>query len=301
MKKTLSFALIIGALLFGVALAAHYWSPHSTPDNGSGMNSLPTRIRLGDSKDSDFNGPGSSIDNHPSGMNFYQHDWARGNLGTVEFVHGKHSFVIDNVLSVMGIADKDVPEGIYEWKVNFGVSPEQADTHEAALARMTRLLSDLRTRGWARYVDIGYPRLTGRQAWDYLKINDEYSLDSGYTPTIEEWKAVVRKMPKWTLYSDGVYLEVSLMESNMGGFVGKTTYLLSIHLKSEYAYYGLGYFAGESEKIKNWKALLPAELQKYHVKRIETEATLKAQGYTIDTAYQDPPIRALQGSSANPQ
>ena len=80
----------------------------------------------------------------------------------------------------------------------------------------------------------------------------------------------------------------------MEGFVGKLTSLLTARIRNEYAFYGLGYFPGNAEKIRNWKALLPAELQKYHAKRIATEAALKGQGYTIDTAYQDPPIQALK-------
>ncbi|RQS04532.1 hypothetical protein DIE07_29130 [Burkholderia sp. Bp9002] len=301
MKKTLFFALALGVLLVGIALAAHDWHPRSTLDNGNGMNSSPTRIQLGDPQDSDLNGPGASIDNHPSGATFYQHDWMRGNLGAVEFEHGKHSFMIDNVLSAMGSADKDVQDGIFKWSVNFGVSPEQADTHEAALARVTKFFQHLHARGWNRYVDTDFPRLTGKQAWDYREVNSLYSLDSNYAPTIEEWKVAVKKQPHWKFFVDGVYLDVSIIENNMGGFDGKSTYLLTIKIMSEYAFYGLGYFPGEPENIRNWKALLPAELQKYHADRLKTEAALKAQGYTIDTAYQDPPIRALQGSSANPQ
>lgn len=259
------------------------------------------RIELGDPKGSDLDGPGSSTDNHPSGITFYQREWQRGSLGTVEFVHGKHSFTIDNVLSVLGTDDRDVPEGIYDWSISFGVSPEQADTHEAALARMTKLFSNLRARGWARYIGANHPRLIGQQAWNYIKANPVYSLDSSYTPTIDEWKAIAGEMPHWIFYADGVYLDVSLMESNMGDFIGKSTYLLTIDLKNEYCFYGIGYFPGNSEKIANWKALLPADLQKYHAIRLKTEAAQKEQGYTIDTTYQDPPIKALQGSSANPQ
>ena len=265
------------------------------------MKSSPMRIRLGDPKGSDLGGRGSSTDNHPSGLKFYQRSWERGSLGTVEFVHGKHSFMIDNVLSVLGMDDRDAPEGISDWNINFGVSPEQADTHEAALARMTKLFSDLRARGWVRFIQSSQPRLTGQQAWNYIGTNPVYSLDSSYMPTIDQWKAMSREMPHWIFYADGVYLDVSLMQSNMGGFVGKTTYLLSISIKSEYSFYGIGYFSGKPEKIANWKALLPAELQKYHADRLKTEAALKEQGYTIDTTYQDPPIKALQASSANPQ
>ncbi|CAB3726134.1 hypothetical protein LMG24076_05070 [Trinickia soli] len=301
MKTILSLILTLGVLVCGAALAVRYLPSHSTLGHDNDMKSSLMRIRLGDPKGSDLGGQGSSTDNHPSGMKFYQRSWERGSLGTVEFVHGKHSFTIDNVLSVLGMDDQDVPEGIYQWNINFGVSPEQADTHEAALARMIKLFSDLRARGWVRYIDIGDPRLTGKEAWDRLAIDSVYSLDPNYTPTINEWKSAVRKMPHWTFYADGVYLDVSLMQSNMGDFVGKTTYLLSINIRSEFAFYGIGYFSGDSEKIDNWKALLPAELPKYHAKRLKTETALKEQGYTIDTTYQDPPIKGLQESSANPQ
>lgn len=298
MKKI--FALIVGVFVCAIAFAVHYSPSDPTLGNRNNMKSL-MHIRLGNPKGSDLDGPGSSTDNHPSGIKFYQREWQRGSLGTVEFVHGKHSFTIDNVLSALGTDDRDVPDGIYDWDISFGVSPEQADTHEAALARTMRLFSDLRTRGWTRYIETDDPRLNGKQAWDYLKINTEYSLDPNYTPTIDEWRAALRKMPQWKFYADGVYLKVSLIENNMGDFIGKTTYLLLINIGSEYAFYGIGYFPGDSDKIANWKALLPAELQKYHADRLKTEAALKEQGYTIDTTYQDPPIKALQGSSANPQ
>lgn len=301
MKKILSLIVILGVIAFCATLAAHRLPPNSILDNSKSMKIHPVRISLGDPKRSDLNAPGSSVDNHPSGTTFFQYDWIDGNLGTVEFIHGKHSFMIDNALSAMGTDAKDMPDGIYQWGINFGVSPEQVDTHEAALARIMKLFSDLRTRGWIRYIDIGDPRLTGKQAWDRLKIDSVYSLDPNYTPTISEWKAALMDMPQWIFYADGVYLKVSLMENNTGDVPGKAAYLLSMKIMSEYSFYGIGYFSGHSDKIANWKALLPAELQKYHAKRLKTEAALKEQGYTIDTTYQDPPIKALLGSSAKPQ
>ncbi|MGN6083507.1 hypothetical protein [Trinickia sp.] len=301
MKKYLYVSLTLAILVACAASTARPLPSNPTIGSSNNMKSSPMRIRLGDPKDSDLKGPGSSTDNHPSGMKFYQREWERGSLGTVEFMHGKHSFKIDNVLSVLGTDDQDVSEGIYDWSINFGVSSEQADTPEAALARMMKLFSDLRKNGWIRYIKTNHPRLTGQQTFDYIKINSIYSLDPNYTPTIAEWKAAARKMPHWIFYADGVYLDVSPIESNMGNFVGKSTYLLTMHLKSEYSFYGIGYFSGNSDKINKWKMLLPAELQKYHAMRLKTEAVLKEQGYTIDTTYQDPPIKALQGSSANPQ
>ncbi|SPB12993.1 hypothetical protein NOV72_00293 [Caballeronia novacaledonica] len=256
-------------------------------------------IRLGKPQLSDLNGSGSSIDNHPTGATFYQQVWQQGALGTVEFAHGPHSFVVENVLSILGSADKDVPEGIYDWNINFGVSPEEADTHEAARDRVMRFLSQLRAAGWKRYISTNRPRLGGKQAWQYNSLSSVdgiYSLDSTYIPTIEEWKSAVKNRPKWVFEADGVYLEVVVDESNMGGFVGKSTYLLGVEMKSEYAFYGVGYFPGDAEKIENWKELIPAELAKYHQDRLRREAELKAAGYTIDTAYQDPPIKSLQDS-----
>lgn len=301
MKKTLSLILIVGVILLGAALAAHHSPLNSTLDNNNSMKFPPVRISLGDPKKSDLNAPGSSVDNHPSGTNFFQYDWIDGNLGTVEFIHGKHSFVIDNALSALGTDAKGVPEGIYQWSINFGVSPEQLNTHESALARIEKLFSDLRKAGWIRYIGINHPRLIGRQAWNYIKFNPVYSLDPNYMPTIDEWKAITKKMPHWIFYADGVYLDVSLIESNAEGLIDKSTYLLTINIKNEYSFYGIGYFPGNSQKIANWKTLLPAELQTYHADRLKTEADLKEQGYTIDTTYQDPPIKALQGSSTNPQ
>ncbi|MDP9648132.1 hypothetical protein [Paraburkholderia caledonica] len=301
MRTILAAVLAIGAFLFAVLMVAHHWSPPPSFSNGHEMSQLPTLIRLGNPQSSDLNGPGSSVDNHPTGAKFYQRDWQRGDLGTVQFVNGNHSFVIDNVLSMIGFAAENVPEGIYEWNISFGVSPEQADTHEAARDRVMKLLAQLRASGWKRYVDVGDPRLQGRAAWHYGASFPVavYSLDSEYTPTQDEWNAMLRHTPRWIFYGDGAYLTLSVMESNMGGFVGKSTYLLTVDVKSEYAFYGLGYFPGNAEKIHNWKALLPAELEKYHAMRLKTEAALRAQGSAIDTTYQDPPIKALQSSSAS--
>lgn len=300
MRTILSATLAIGVFLFAVLMVAHHWNPPSSFSNGHDMSQLPTLIRLGNPQSSDLNGPGSSVDNHPTGAKFYQRDWERGDLGTVEFVNGNHSFVIDNVLSMIGFADKDVPEGIYEWSINFGVSPEQADTHEAARNRVMKLLAQLRSLGWKRYIEVGDPRLSGDQALYYSAEHLAYALDPGYTPNLDEWRKMLRNAPHWVFQADGAYLELSLMESNMGGFVGKSTYLLTVDVKSEYAFYGLGYFPGDAEKIHNWKALLPAELEKYHAMRLKTEAGLKARGYAIDTTYQDPPIKALQITSGSP-
>ena len=113
MKKTRFLSLIATLLLAAVAMAAYVWKPGPMPDNGRAAN-LPTSIRLGEPKDSDFSGWGASVDNHPSGMRFYERDWVRGNPGVVEIEHGKYSFVIDIVLSATGVSDADIPGGVFK-------------------------------------------------------------------------------------------------------------------------------------------------------------------------------------------
>jgi hypothetical protein len=299
MKKLLISLLALGALLIGATFVVHYGGASFAIDSGRIMKSPYTKIQLGDPHWSDLSGPGASLDDHPSGAKFYQREWMEGSLGVVELVHGKHSFVIDNVLSILGSADKDVPSGIYDWKVNFGVSPAQTDTQEAALERVMKLFADLRAAGWKRYIDVDYPRLSGRQALEYRNIKSIYPLDPSYKPSAVEWKVVAEDMPKWKFYADGVYLNVSLVESSVAAVGDKKTYLLSVEMMDEYAFYGLGFFPGNAENIRNWRALLPGELRRYHADRLETETLLKAQGYSIDTNYQDPPIIALQKSSEN--
>ncbi|MDR5744452.1 hypothetical protein QCE73_14945 [Caballeronia sp. LZ029] len=303
MKKISTLVLLTIAILLGTWAAVQSSNGQRISKHSEYMLSPRKLIRLGNPQLSDLNGPGSSVENHPSGTTFYQHNWTRGNLGTVEFAHVPYNFVVDNVLSVLGFADKDVPEGIYDWSISFGVSPEQADTHEAARDRVMSLLAQLRAAGWKRYIPVTLPRLKGKEAWQFgssPKGRTIYSLDSTYTPTMEEWKSVLGSRPTWLFQADGVYLEVVVDESNMGGFVGKSTYLLGIKAESEYAFFGIGYFGGfggDPERIDNWKALIPAELAKYHKYRLKTEAELRTAGYTIDTTYQDPPIKALQVTS----
>ncbi|MFM0631123.1 hypothetical protein [Paraburkholderia xenovorans] len=299
-KKLAYISVLLGVVAICIATAVHSLNFSSPSLKGTNMPSTSTVVRLGDPKGSDLTGVGASVDNHPTGAMFYQREWTSEKLGVVEYEQGKHSFTVENVLGAIGFADKEMPEGIYSWDISFGVSGEQAVAHQFARDRTMALLALLRAAGWERYIDVGDPRLRDRQAWQYAAsdaVDWVYSLDPTYVPTMDEWIKAKGKFPKWVFYADGTYLEVSFMESNMGGFVGKSTYLLGANVENEYAFYGLGYFPGDAEKIHNWKALLPAELEKYHAMRLKTEAALKAQGFTIDTTYQDPPIKALQSLS----
>jgi len=81
MRTILAAVLAIGAFLFAVLMVAHHWSPPPSLSNGHEMSQLPTLIRLGNPQSSDLNGPGPSVENHPTGAKFYQRDWQRGDLG----------------------------------------------------------------------------------------------------------------------------------------------------------------------------------------------------------------------------
>jgi hypothetical protein len=275
-KKLAYFSVCLGAIAICIAAATHFLNFSSLSSKGTNMPPTLTLVRLGDPKGSDLAGVGSSVDNHPTGAMFYQREWTGGKLGVVEYEQGKHSFTVENVLGAIGFADKDEPEGIYSWDISFGVSAEQAETHQFSRDRVMAFLANLRAAGWKRFIEPHRPRINGRQAWNYAAspaVDWIYSLDSTYTPTMEEWIRARGQSPTWIFYADGTYLEVSIMESNMGGFVGKGTYLLGANVENEYAFYGLGYFPGDAEKIHNWKTLLPAELEKYHAMRLNAYFT----------------------------
>jgi hypothetical protein len=257
---------------------------------------MPITISLGDPRLIEFGGRGTSLDSHPSGLKFYQGEWDRGNLQTVKFEHGIYGFSLENVLSVLGTEDKsNSAEGIYGWNINFGVSRDQADTDEAARDMVMRLLGRLRAAGWRRYIYPSEPRLSGAQAWRYGALPEVflYPLDSLYMPTLDEWKFILIKSPIWLFVADGVYLKFSVNEMNSGKFPGKSTYLLSMAIESEYAFYGIGYAGGDEEKIAQWKKLVPAEVESDHLKRVQIESALEAQGYVIEKSYQDPPFKSL--------
>lgn len=247
---------------------------------------------------------GLKTDNHPTGISFYDADFSPTDHKAITFGVGRHSFRLNNVTSLMGVADSEVPGGIFEWKILFAFSDKQAESPEVARDGMMQFLARLQAAGWQRYIQNHRPRLTGEQAWRYGtsgKSAGVYSLDPSYTPNLEEWIAAEDSMPSWTLYADGTYIKISLQASAMAGIAGKKTYLVIADVMNEYNFYAGGIFAGDEEKIRNWKTLLPAVLTESHAKRIASESALKAQGYTIDTTYQDPPIKALQDPASKPE
>jgi len=303
MKRTI---LVIFCVLCAVSAAV--WrvghNGNSFLNSDKSMIGSTSIIRLGDPTLSNLDGAGKSVDRHPVGLNFYQKEFSTNNPGKAEFIHGQYSFSVDHVLSLIGTEDREVPGGIFEWSINFGLSDNQVDAPDVARDGLTRFFAKLRAAGWKRNIDVDQPRLNGQQAWYYGTTGDVagiYSLDSTYVPTLKEWQATDAGIATWIFYADGVYLKIFIQSSNMAGVPGKRTYLVTENIMNEYDFYGVGFFPGEKEKMLNWKALLPAELERYHAIRLKTEAALKEQGYRIDTTYQDPPILALQASPGGQQ
>ncbi|NIE66061.1 hypothetical protein [Burkholderia sp. Ax-1719] len=288
------------AITAGVALAICFAKTNSLPT--SKMSESAVTLQLGDPSLSKITG--LKTDNHPTGMDFYEADFSQADHQTITIESGKNSFQVNNVISLMGAADKDVPGGIFEWKSTSTFSDKQVESPEVARDGMMQILARLEAAGWRRFIDNESPRLTGEQAWHYgtsAEGKGVYPLDPSYKPDLEEWRAGEDSMPSWTLYANGTYIEISLQASGMAGVAGKKTYLVNIDVKNEYAFYALGYFPGDSEKMRHWEKYIPAVLAKAHAKRLATEATLKAQGYTIDTTYEDPPIKALQDAAGKPE
>ena len=260
-------------------------------------------LQLGDPALSHF-GDSGSTHQRQEGLIFYQKEFQQGSHGTVEFIHGTHHVLVENVLSAVGDEDVGMPpeitmqSGITEWSINFGATDQEADLPIVGRDRLMQFFAALRAGGWKRFVDISDPRLAGKEAWQYS--DGAYYLDPTYTPTLDEWKASLIKMPKWVFYADGVYLKI-YVQVWPAGIAGKQVYLFSLDIQNEYEFYGVRFFHGKDrEGMRNWKALLPAKLEEYHAMRLKTEAKLKAQGYTIDTTYQDPPIKALESAPRSP-
>ncbi|MDE2121025.1 MAG: hypothetical protein KGJ64_10050 [Betaproteobacteria bacterium] len=252
-------------------------------------------IALGDPKATHLGNPGAGTRHHPVGMDFHERKWPFDQLGTVRYSQGPHSFEVSRVPSVRGSFDRDQPErGIYAWSIS--AFPMAGDTIPHALARdeLFRLFERLHQAGWRRYIDVGDPRLSGRQTMRYfVEKQGNYSPDPAYVPTLDEWMRLNEDLPYWQFWADGTYMQIRVIdEPALRNPKRPGVYLFAITIESESAY-GYAYFK-EVEDMLRWKELLPAELRRLHKLRVAEEAEVVQRGYTIDTSYQDPPILALR-------
>ena len=258
------------------------------------MADLPATIALGDPRSFDLHAPGARIDRQPVGMHFYERDWPVNALGSVRYLQGPHSFDIPRVSGVMGCSDPEEPqEGVYDWQVQAFAMAGDRVAHELARDRLFALFHELLRAGWQRCILSSEPRLLGHDALRYFLQQDHtYSLDPALPLDLQQWMRINLDLPCWQFWADGVYLKVQVIdEPALRNPQGEGVYMFSIDLQSEAGYFR-EYFRSVAD-MKRWKELLPATLHGYRHLRPEKEAELRAQGYTIDEHYRDPPILAL--------
>ncbi|WP_423762413.1 hypothetical protein [Burkholderia sp. NLJ2] len=281
----------LAALLLYAAILV--WTTTQDKKDGA-MTPQVVTIKFGADGRLDAQNQGFSTMNHPSGVYRYQIHWDDpAKLGTVTYIQGSHSFDVDNVMITTGLGDKDSPEdGVDNWDINFNISSSKTISHEEGRDKVMSLLGRLRATGWKRYVDTASPRLVGREAMMYASSESGTldSLDSTYTPTIDEWKKLITVEPRWIFYADGVFLTLSLSYQSSGSpDIGY--YLTDIQVSTASDHY-TPYFTDSVERRKNWKKLLSDELKPAREERSKKEAELKTLGYTIDATYQPPQFEA---------
>ncbi|MDR6498708.1 hypothetical protein J2785_001853 [Burkholderia ambifaria] len=282
------FAVIALCAAFIALMVAQYKKDGKMPDN------QVVTIKFGAEGRSDAENQGFSLMNHPSGVYAYKTHWDDPKkLGLVKYVQGKYSFELDNALIVTGLGDKDSPEsGVDNWDISFNPSPSRIISYEEARDRIAALLGRLRSAGWVRYIEASDPRLVGKEAMTYAlsKSGALYSIDSTYTPSIEEWRRLVAVEPRWYFYADGVFLTLSVSYQSSGSD-GMGYYLSDIQVSTASDNYS-PYFSDSVERRRHWEKYLSDELKSAAEERLKREVELKVQGYTIDTTYQAPPFEA---------
>lgn len=229
-----------------------------------------------------------NVNEQPAGMNFYQHRWPSENRGSVFFEHGKYSFQLVNVLSVMGVENLDYPDkGLYEFSINAGGAPQSLDFHDAIRKRFLTFLQELKEKGWGSYLYYSDPRLLPDDAIKYVLTEDSfYAIPLGYSITLEQWMQF--KDANWMLYADGVFLEITFnRDRNAMDPSGYGSYLFSYKL---FGANERGANQMKSNDRPRWQELWVDKIKELKKLRYAKEAELIEKGYTIDTDYIDPKI-----------
>ncbi|MBB3256007.1 hypothetical protein F4827_000833 [Paraburkholderia bannensis] len=256
------------------------------------MNQNLVKIHPGVEGIYDAKSQGFEVMNHPSGVFSYTKHW--DNSGTVKVVHGSRGFEINNVAILTALGDGNFPgRGVDNWDVLFSISSKKEISLEEARDRTMELLEKIRAAGWQRYVETSDPRLLGRQAMIYALAEPGriYSLDSKYTPTLEEWGKLIDIEPRWNFYADGVFVSLTF-SYHASSNPGMGSYLMDVEISTASDAYA-AYFSRDSvEKKKNWKEYLSDKLLSVREERVKAEAKLDPHEFTIDTSYQAPPFES---------
>ena len=254
-----------------------------------------TEIMAGFDGNSKIINQGFDIMNHPSGVYAYTKSWDDSNgRGVVRFLHGKNSFEIDNVTILTGLGDADFPEnGIDNWSLSFRLGPEKTDSYEIARDKTMSLLRRLRETGWKRYIEGSDPRLSGKKTVAYALSGSgqTYSLDSTYTPTLDEWKRLTVLEPTWEFYANGVFINFTI--SHWASDVPDAgRYLANIKISTAADNYFPYFSDDDDDKKRHWKKYLSDRLAPVRHERSIVEAKLDPHEFAIDTSYEPPPFEA---------
>lgn len=153
--------------------------------------------------------------NNDEKITFYHLDVANHQADKIQFLHGYHSFIIDHVISVLGIEDsRFADEGVQKLSISTTLSSEKTLHHIEAKVLFEAMLNTITAAGWERSINPSQPRLSGYDAFLYAQMNDiNYSIDASYTLPLDEWM-LLENQSKWIFYAKGLYLFVTLMREN---------------------------------------------------------------------------------------
>ncbi len=231
-------------------------------------------------------------DKQPAGINFYEKHWDSKSTGSAHFEHGKFSFDIPFVLSVVGMEDTDrADEGISNFDIYAKITEKNTIQHDTAKKEFFDFLRSLASIGWKQEIHYSMPRLTGMQGYMYTKEEDNYyGLPIDYEPSMDEWMELPRK-GLWFFYADNVFLKIRFQREEESTDPEKQAYIFTLN-----AYTGTVNARGEffNEAAKNqWQELWVDRIKSLKRERYQKEAELIKRGYTIYTDYQEPKIHPL--------
>ncbi|MEW4365704.1 hypothetical protein [Aliikangiella maris] len=229
------------------------------------------------------------IDKQPAGLNFYEHDWPVNSKGQVRIEAGSASFLIPNVLSIVGTEDAEfLSRGIYDFSVNSGLTPDEFIEHDQARILLMTHLQSLLTLGWKPYLRYHtYPRLLGKESFAYAIENGIYTPDPTYIPSLEEWMKL-RYGGSWVFYYNDDFLEVSFERHSKFMKVEEPGVYLATHTLITIEAKGKNHF--KDKERDNWQSLWVDIVKKFKKQRYEKEVELIQQGYRINTRYVEPKI-----------
>ncbi len=227
--------------------------------------------------------------------NTYSHDWNPKKPGTVYIEYGEHSIEIPHVMYMTGVEDvANLQEGIYRYHIAADITATREPFHDEARKNHTLLLQMLLKAGWRQNMFYLSPRLSGEEAYSYFSQEEMgVGLPVDYVPTLEQWMSVEGFR---FLYADDIFMTLGIRRDPRRLDLDKPgSYMLTLDIYSKEMYaqelifpQQRAQFAGEQRE--QWQTLWVEKIKGMKRERYAKEKALAAQGYTINTGYQEPKI-----------